>query len=77
MRKFYDTHMMGLEVTHSIEKSCINKVYLSYQWPDNYHFHAQYLGKLSNIVEDCHLTIITIIGVLNAVVDEVRIMYPP
>ena len=60
--------MMGLEMTHSKEKLCFFKVYLSFQCPDNYDLYVEYLGKFSAIAKDCHSTKIAILCDLNAAV---------
>ena len=67
--EFYDdTRMIGLEVKHLKERLYFINVYLPYQCPDNYDVYAEYLGKISAIVEDCHSTKIAIIGDFNAAV---------
>ena len=67
--EFYDdTRMIGLEVKHLKERLYFINVYLPYQCPDNYDLYAEYLGKISAIVEDCHSTKIAIIGDFNAAV---------
>ena len=67
--EFYDdTRMIGLEVKHLNERLYFINVYLPYQCPDNYDVYADYLGKISAIVEDCHSTKIAIIGDFNAAV---------
>ena len=67
--EFYDdTRMIGLEVKHLKERLYFINVYLPYQCPDNYNVYAEYLGKISAIVEDCHSTKIAIIGDFNAAV---------
>ena len=64
---FYDdTRMIDLEVKHLKERLYFINVYLRYQCPDNYDLYAEYLGKISAIVEDCHSTHIAIIGDFNA-----------
>ena len=67
--EFYDdTRMIGLEVKHLKERLYFINVYLPYQCPDNYDVYAEYLVKISAIVEDCHSTKIAIIGDFNAAV---------
>ena len=67
--EFYDdTRIIGLEVKHLKERLYFINVYLPYQCPDNYDLYAEYLGKISAIVEDCHSTKIAIIGDFNAAV---------
>ena len=67
--EFYDdTCMIGLEVKHLKERLYFINVYLPYQCPDNYDLYAEYLGKISAIVEDCYSTKIAIIGDFNAAV---------
>ena len=63
-----DTRMMELEVTHSKEKLCFGNVYLPYQCPDSYDLYVEYLGKLSDVVEDCHSTKIEILDDFKAAV---------
>ena len=66
---FYDdTRMIGLDVKHLKERLYFINVYLPFQSPDNYDLYAEYLGKISAIVEDCHSTKIVIIGDFNAAV---------
>ena len=67
--EFYDdTRMIGLEVEHLKIRLYFIKVFLHYQCPDNEDLYAEYLGKISSIVEDCHSTIIAIIGDFNPAV---------
>ena len=47
---------------HLKERLYFINVYLAYQCPDNYDLYAEYLGKFSAILEDCHSTKIAIIG---------------
>ena len=67
--EFYDDNrMIGLEVKHLKEMLYFINVYLLYQCSDNYDLYAEYLGKISVIVEHCHSTKIAIIGDFNAAV---------